>query len=69
MGIVTGPSIGKDRTRPIVQLLDIDEKQIYQKGSIVDLSEKHPQKGTHLRNIIESMHPSDLGIQAAEYLL
>jgi HD-GYP domain-containing protein (c-di-GMP phosphodiesterase class II) len=69
MGLVTGPAKGKDKTRPIVQLLEIDAKKKYKKGSIVDLSKQDPRTGAHLRNIKESMHPSNLGIQAAEYLL
>ena len=69
MGIVTGPSKGKDKTRPMVQLIEVDAKKRYQKGDMVDLSKQDPRTGSHLRSIVESMHPSDLGIQAAEYLL
>lgn len=69
IGIVIGPSKSKDRTRPMVQLLDIDAKNNYQKGAVVDLSKQDPRKKTHLRNITKTMHPSDLGLQAAEYLL
>lgn len=69
MGLVISPSKGEDRTHPIVQLLELDAKKKYQKGAVVDLSERNPRTGKHLRNIIETRHPSDLGIQAAAYLL
>lgn len=69
MGIVMGRSKSKDKTRPIIQLLEADPKNKYKKGPIVDISERHRQSGTYHRNITETMHPADMGIQAAHFLL
>ena len=69
IGIVAGPSKSRDKTRPIVQLLNVDIHKRYYKGDVVDLSEKFSLQGPFSKTIIESMHPSDLGIQAAEFLL
>ncbi len=69
MGIVVGRAKGKDGTHPIVQLLIADAEQKFKKGALVDLSVQNSESGATRRNIIESMHPSDMGIQAAEFLL
>ncbi len=69
MGIVVGRSKGQDGARPIVQLLVAAADQKYKKGDLVDLSAQQPGGGTRKRNIVESMHPSDMGIQAAEFLM
>lgn len=69
MGIVIQSSIVTDRTRPMVQLLAGDAQQKYTKGPIVNLSERDAQTGLYQRNISESMHPSSMGIQAAEFLI
>jgi HD-GYP domain-containing protein (c-di-GMP phosphodiesterase class II) len=69
MGIVVGRSKGKDGTRPIVQLLIPDAEKKFKKGALVDLSNQPIGSDTKHRNIIESMHPSDMGIQAAEFLM
>ena len=68
MGIVVGRAKGKDGTRPIVQLLISDANKKFKKGALLDLSNQQ-DSDTGYRNIIESMHPSDMGIQAAEFLL
>jgi HD-GYP domain-containing protein (c-di-GMP phosphodiesterase class II) len=69
MGIVIKPSGGADRTRPVIQLLEPDTQPTYKKGAIVDLSECDQLTGQPFRNIARSMHPSAMGIQAAEFLL
>jgi HD-GYP domain-containing protein (c-di-GMP phosphodiesterase class II) len=69
MGIVVGRSKSKDGTYPIVQLLIADAEKKFKKGALVDLSDQHLKGGAKQRKIIESMHPSDMGIQAAEFLL
>ena len=67
MGLVVGPS--KNRSRPIVQLLVPRDDKTYAKGPIVDLSQKDGRTGEYGRAISETMHPVDLGIQAADFLL
>lgn len=69
MGIVTRSIDGSDRNRPIVQLLIEKGSKNYAKGDIADLREKNSKTGIYKRNITESLHPSVIGIQAAEYVL
>lgn len=68
MGIVIDRPKGKDRSRPIVQLI-VGAKNKYEKGPIIDLAKQNPRTGTHHRNIVESMHPADMGFQATKFLL
>lgn len=67
MGLVIGPS--KNRARPLVQLLVPGVEGRYEKGPVVDLSQKDIRTGAYCREISATMHPADLGIQAAEFLL
>lgn len=69
MGIVVGQSASADKARPRVRLLVTDPAERYKKGPIVDLSEKDKATGRYQRTIAESMHPADLGIQPAQFLL
>lgn len=67
MGLVVGPS--RNRSRPVVQLLVPVADKMYEKGQIVDLSQKDVRNGRYCREIQSTMHPADLGIQASEFLL
>ncbi len=69
IGIVMKPSKSNDGKRPIVQLLIQGDQQTYEKGIIVDLSDKDSVTGKYCRNISERMHPSSMGIQAAAFLV
>jgi len=69
MGLVVGRAKGKDGTRPVVQLLIPDAEKKFKKGALVDLSDQSAESGATPRRITETMHPSDMGIQAAEFLL
>jgi len=64
--IDTGKTI--DKTRPKVMLLAQGGKDGYLKIGETDLSERNPDSGAYLRNIVKSLHPSTYGIQPAEYL-
>jgi len=68
-GIVMKPSKSDDPKRPIAQLIIQGAKQTYEKGVIVDLSEKDSETGAYRRSILERMHPSSMRIQAASFLV
>lgn len=67
MGLVMGPS--RERSRPIVQILDAGVDKPYEKGPVVDLSQKDVRTGEYCRKIRKTMHPADMRIQAADFLL
>jgi HD-GYP domain-containing protein (c-di-GMP phosphodiesterase class II) len=69
LGLVKQTSEEDFGARPIVVLLIPDGRGGYQKGSTVDLTEFNFETNDYLRNITESLHPSDYGIQPAEFLL
>ena len=69
IGLVLQPEPDSDRIRPVVQLLVPKPDQKFGKGKIVDLMEKDSRTGRFLRNILESMHPLNMGIQPAEFLV
>ncbi len=69
MGVVV-PTINRDdSSRPKVQLLSPSPNGTYIKGPVADLTVKNERTGGFLRNIIESLHPSIMRIQPAEFLL
>jgi HD-GYP domain-containing protein (c-di-GMP phosphodiesterase class II) len=55
--------------KPIVQLLVKDAKERYQKGAIVDLSSKIRETNQNIHTIVETMHPSVIDVQPAEYIV
>lgn len=57
-----------DVRRPVVLLLKSDGNGGFLAGQDVDLETGDPQKGTFLRSIVSSHHPSAMGIQPAQYL-
>lgn len=59
----------RDRARPIVQILEPNSGNEFRKGPILDLSKRNRQTGQFQHTIAESLHPSALGIQAAEFIL
>jgi HD-GYP domain-containing protein (c-di-GMP phosphodiesterase class II) len=67
MGLVIGPSA--NRLKPLVQLLIPGADGTVEKGPVVDLSQKDVRTGNYCREISTTMHPSDLGIQASEFLI
>lgn len=69
MGIVMQQAPEDDRVRPRVLLLSPLANGKYEKGEPADLGERDPQTGVFKRNIQESLNPSSMGIQPAEYLL
>lgn len=68
-----GLALGRPETggydRPLVSLLTRDEEGQLTKGDNIDLAERDPVSGAFKRNVIRCLHPSDYGIQAADFLL
>jgi HD-GYP domain-containing protein (c-di-GMP phosphodiesterase class II) len=58
-----------DETRPLVVLLAENGNGGYSRVGVADLAERDAQSGEFLRNIVNSIHPSTLGIQPAEFLI
>jgi HD-GYP domain-containing protein (c-di-GMP phosphodiesterase class II) len=54
--------------RPLAILLIYEDEGKYRKGDTINLAERDPQTGLYLRNIVETLHPSILSIQPAEYI-
>lgn len=69
LGIVKQPSKRTGRSRPIVQCIIRDDDQSYSKGAVVDLADRDDATGEYFHNIIATMHPSTIGVQAAAFLL
>lgn len=58
-----------DNGRPIVCILSRGRDNKIRKSRYVNLSDRDPQTGNFLRNIIECYHPSVFGIQPADFLV
>jgi HD-GYP domain-containing protein (c-di-GMP phosphodiesterase class II) len=54
---------------PRVQLLLPDGQGGYEKGKVVDLSEKDPRTDKYLINIVQSLNPATYGIQPVKFFL
>lgn len=57
-----------DVRRPCVLLLQPNNPDGFAEGETVELSNKDQRTNKYLRNVISSHHPSELGIQPAQYL-
>lgn len=69
MGLVMDYPIHSGGTLPRVILLETDEGGGLRRSEVVDLSDKDPETGNHLREVIRSLNAASLGIQPAEFLL
>jgi HD-GYP domain-containing protein (c-di-GMP phosphodiesterase class II) len=69
LGLALHSTEKSDRARPRVQLLSPSPGKGYSKGKCIDLSERNPETGDYLRNIIKTDHPASLGIQPANYII
>lgn len=54
--------------RPLVCILEKEKKGSYKKKEIINLDERDPETGNYVRSIIETYHPSALGIQPVQYI-
>ena len=68
LGLVSAVSETKEMDRPKLILLDPVGSKGYQRGKEIDLAERDPNNGSFLRNIYKSIHPSEKGIQPAQFL-
>lgn len=69
MGLVIESKGGADNARPQVLILLPDEKGGFRKGKVVSLAEQDPKTLSFTRNVVRSLHPTDYGIQPAEFFL
>ncbi len=58
-----------DKTRPKVMLLNVDTKGVFQKGAVVNLTQRDRRTRTYLRNVVQSYHPGKFAIQPADFFL
>ena len=65
--VVSSPS--RDfRKRPLVCILEKAKDGGYQKKEIINLDERDPETGKYTKDIVESYHPSTLGIQPVQHI-
>jgi len=68
MGIVADYPMESGGHLPRIVLLQKSEDS-YQRGEMVDLSEKDPHTGSLRRNVVKSLNAASQGIQPASFLL
>ncbi len=68
IGMALATPKGGDSERPVVRLLVREEQDKLVKGELVELSELDEETGTFKRNISRCFHPSEYGLQPADYL-
>jgi len=54
--------------RPLVCILEKEDEGSYKKREIINLDERDPETGNYVREIIETYHPSTLGIQPVQHI-
>ncbi len=65
--VVSSPS--RDfRKRPLVCILEKGKDGGYQKKEIINLDERDPETGKYKKGIVETYHPSTLGIQPVQHI-
>jgi HD-GYP domain-containing protein (c-di-GMP phosphodiesterase class II) len=69
VGLVLETPEGAENSRPRIILLQRGPGDTLLKGARADLAERDPATGTFLRNIIRCFHPTDYGIQPADFLV
>ena len=65
--VVSSPSRDFSK-RPLVCVLEKGADDNYKKKEIINLDEHDSETGNYVREIIETYHPSDLGIQPVQYI-
>jgi hypothetical protein len=69
LGIVMECPKNGSPARPRIVLLMRGENGKFKKGKSVDLAEKIPNAESFKRNVVRSFHPSNFGIQPADFIL
>ncbi len=65
--VVSSPSRDFSK-RPLVCILEKEDDGSYQKRDIINLDERDPETGNYVRDIVETYHPSALGIQPVQHI-
>ena len=65
--VVSSPSRDFSK-RPLVCILEEDGEGGYKKKEIINLDERDPETGKYIRDIIETYHPANFGIQPVQHI-
>jgi hypothetical protein len=65
--VVSSPSRDFSK-KPLVCILEKGDDGSYTKKEIINLDERDPETGNYVREIIQTYHPSDLGIQPVQHI-
>jgi HD-GYP domain-containing protein (c-di-GMP phosphodiesterase class II) len=65
--VVSSPSRDFSK-RPLVCILEKEDDGSYKKRDIINLDESDPETGNYVRDIVETYHPSALGIQPVQHI-
>jgi len=68
LALVVKSSQKKGGRRPVVTLMERGPDGSYQKGHILDLSERDSRTGNYIREISQTYHPSAFGIQPVQHI-
>lgn len=68
VGLVVETPDNTELGRPVVRLLTRGADDRLKAGGLADLSERDEKTGRFKRNIVKCFHPTDYGLQPAEYL-
>lgn len=66
--LVKETPVDYDPTRPVAVILKRNEEGMFEKGEVINLAERDPRSGDYLKNIVKCDHPSNYGIQPADFL-
>ncbi len=65
--VVSSPSRDFSK-RPLVCILEKEDDGSYKKKEIINLDERDTKTGNYMRDIIETYHPANLGIQPVQHI-
>ena len=65
--VVSSPSRDFSK-RPLVCVLEKGDDESYTKKEIINLDERDSETGNYVREILETFHPADLGIQPVQHI-
>lgn len=65
--VVSSPSRDFSK-RPLVCVLEKEGEGSYKKKEIINLDERDPKTGKYVRDILETYHPANLGIQPVQHI-
>jgi HD-GYP domain-containing protein (c-di-GMP phosphodiesterase class II) len=68
LALVISSSQKTGKRRPLVCLMEKGTDGSYNKGKTIDLAERDRRTGNYAREIIETYHPANFGIQPVQYI-